>query len=107
MRRFLHEESVDNDKGLTTLGEGGVIPFCFVVLLNFRTVFSPVPLFSATHAGVCTFGRSGESEGIVEGIVERVVCIVSKFCFCRDWRRISILETGIPKLKTGCFRNRG
>ena len=81
MRRFLHEESVDNDKGLTTIGEGGVIPFCFVVLLNFRTVFSPVPLFSATHAGVCTFGRSGESEGIVEWIVEQVVLHCTQVLF--------------------------
>ena len=61
---------------------------CFVVLLNFWIVFSPVALFSATH-------------------VERVVCIVFKFCFCRDWRRISILENGNLKPKTRCFRSRG
>ena len=45
----------------------------------------------------CTFGHSGESKGIVEGvtegIVEGVVWIVFNFCPCRDWRRISILET--------------
>ena len=46
------------------------ISFCFDVLLNFGTVFSPVALFSANHASVCTFGCSGESEGIVEGAVE-------------------------------------
>ena len=84
-----------------------LIQVWFVVLLNFRTVFFPVPLFSTTHAGVCTFGHSGESEGIVERIVERVVWIAFKFCFCRDWWRISILKTGIPKVRTGCFRNRG
>ena len=43
---------------------------CFVELLNFQTVFSLVALFSTTHAVVCTFGRSGESEAIVEGVVE-------------------------------------
>ena len=33
--------------------------------------------------------------------------MVLKFCFCRDRPRIAILETGIPKLKTGCFINHG
>ena len=46
---------------------------CFVVLLNFRTVYSPIALLSTTHAGVCTFGRSGESEGIVKWVVEGIV----------------------------------
>ena len=68
-------------------------------------------LLSTTHIGICALWRSGESEGIlkgvVEGIVEGVAWIVLNFIFCRDWRRISILETGIPKLKTGYFRDRG
>ena len=46
---------------------------CFVVLLNFGTVFCQMALLSTTHAGVCTSGRSGESEGIVKGVVEGVV----------------------------------
>ena len=40
-----------------------------VFVVNFRTVFSPVALLSANHAGVGSFGRPGESEGIVEGVV--------------------------------------
>ena len=55
--------------------------FCFVALLNFKTVFSPVALFSAARTGV--------------------------YYFCRDWQKISILETDIPKLKAECFGDRG
>ena len=76
---------------------------CFILLLNFRIVFTSVALVSTTHTGVCTFGRSVESEGIVKGVVEdvfeHVVWTVIKFYFCRDWRRIFNLQTGIWKWK--------
>ena len=75
----------------------------FVVLFNFWTVFSLVDLLSAAHAGA----HAGIVKGVVEGIVEGVVWIVFKSCFSRDCCRISILQTGIPKLKTGCFRDCG
>ena len=110
--QYLNSNGFYELKDLFTFSNFPIISFeiifcnsvCFVVLSNFWTVFSPVALFSATNAGVCTFGCSGESEGIVEGVVEYivkpVVCIVFKFCFLRAWRKMSILEIGIPKPKT-------
>ena len=38
-------------------------------------------LLSANHAGVCTFGRSRESEGIAEGVVEVLFELYSNFVF--------------------------
>ena len=80
---------------------------CSILLLNFRIVFTSVALVSTIHTGVCTFGRSVESEGIVKGVVEdvfeHVVWTVIKFYFCRDWRRIFNLQTGIWKWKLGAL----
>ena len=49
------------------------LPFnsvCFVVLLNFQTVFSPVALLSAAHEGVCTFGVMANLKGLLKGLFE-------------------------------------
>ena len=43
---------------------------------------------------------------LLNGLLKKVVWILFKFCFCRDWRRILIVETSIPKLKTEYFRDR-
>ena len=74
-----------------------------LLLLNFQTVFSLLALLSAIHTGVCTVWRSGESEGVVKGIAEGIHEGVVSNCFCRNWQKRSILETGIPKQKTGCL----
>ena len=74
---------------------------CFVVLLNFQTVFSSVALLSTTHASVCTFERSGESERIVEGVAEGIVWIVFKFCSCRDWQKYPLWNLAFLNWKLG------
>ena len=44
-------------------------------------------------------------KGLLQGLLKGLFELYLNFVFCRDWQRIFILETGIPKLKTGYFRD--